>query len=274
MALKDGMVKAGVGLGIVSFVLILLTTALPYWRVSDPVASDPFMSQIKSVEGLWIRCTSSYHEYYSCDWYDTALIGLPAYINGFRALMVVAMIASFAGFIMSIFGLSCLSALEDESRNKRMLVLAAGGVQITAGLMTCLCVSWYASEVVREFNNTLLQDTRQIAFTFGSCLYLGWIAFAVSVAAGCLLLCCHLRSDDDDDRGIYKPTTTNNIPMNRPYQVNSTPIYTKNTYEEKRRRSREYSREARNSRNYDEDRTRSYNHHHSEKTSSKDDGYV
>jgi len=270
MALKDGIVKAGVGLGLISFVLTLVVTALPYWRVSDAVASDPFMSQIRSVEGLWIRCTATYKEYYTCDGYDTALIGLPAYITGFRALMVVSMIATFGGFIMSIFGLSCLSALDDEDRNKRLVVLAAGSVHIVAGCVTCLCVSWYAAEVVREFNDPLFGATQTIKFTFGSCLYLGWIATCISLAAGCMMLCCHLRSGDDD-RGMYKPTTTTqSVPMmnRQPYPVNNTPIYTKNTT----RRSQEYL-----PRDYDYDRNRSNEHRSSsrvDKIPSNQDGYV
>jgi len=251
MALNDGIVKMCVAVGMVTTLLTLLTCGMPYWRVSDQVSSESYMRSIWAVEGLWIRCTSNM-EMYSCDTYDTTMIGLPRYITGFRALMVVSVIFSFAGSFMSVFGMRCFQALEDDSPHKRYVVLGSGGCHIVAGGLTLLCVSWYAAEVVKEFSNPLYDD-RSLKYTFGVCLYLGWLASVLSLLAGFLLVCCHIRSDEGEDtRGRYKPPMTSNIPMTQAYVQNNAPIYTRG--EPQGRRSRRYSENSRRySTNYQDD---------------------
>ena len=82
-------------------------------------------------------------------------------------------------------------------------------------------MSWYASEVVKEYNNPFYEDN-PIKYTFGSCLYIGWIATLTSLIAGCPMLCCHLAGDNEDDRGRYKPPRggASAMPMaTRPYNT-------------------------------------------------------
>ena len=63
-------------------------------------------------------------------------------------------------------------------------------------------------------------------YTFGVCLYLGWLASVLALVSGCLLLCCHISSGDEDTRGRYKPPqqtpykppqVRSNIPMTQDY---------------------------------------------------------
>ena len=94
------------------------------------------------------------------------------------------------------------------------------------GVLTGLCVSWYAAEVIREFHDPIKNELNQIKFTFGVCLYLGWIAAGVSLATGSLLFCCHISAGDNGDRGTYhyKPPVAANLQMNRshPQQFSNT----------------------------------------------------
>jgi len=54
----------------------IFTTAFYEWRRNSPQSSDAFLSQTYIVEGLWVRCTSSFPGQTVCDQYDVALIGV------------------------------------------------------------------------------------------------------------------------------------------------------------------------------------------------------
>ena len=62
--------------GIINLVLVLIVTILPQWRVNSVVASQPNLNYLQIKEGLWIRCSGYPNQYFTCDMYDSSIIGL------------------------------------------------------------------------------------------------------------------------------------------------------------------------------------------------------
>ncbi|XP_076805475.1 claudin-1-like isoform X4 [Clavelina lepadiformis] len=185
---SQGLIHASVLLGFVSMILIVVVVIMPEWRVNSVVASDAYMRGVRAKEGLWVRCTNYQNNYFTCDMYDTPIFGLAAYLNAFRALMIIALLASVAGVICSALGMRCATIIEEDSKSKRWTIMIGGVCHIVAGSLTGICVSWYAAEVVREFNYPYNQQ--QLSYTFGACLYLGWVVMVLSLICGILMTCC------------------------------------------------------------------------------------
>ena len=62
--------------GLINLVLVLIVTILPQWRVNSPVSSQPNFNYLRVIEGLWIRCSGHQSQYFTCDTYDSSIIGL------------------------------------------------------------------------------------------------------------------------------------------------------------------------------------------------------
>jgi len=76
--------------------------------------------------------------------------------------------------------------------------------RLISGVLTCVCVSWYAAEVVREYYSPYYQ-TQKLRYTLGACLYVGWVASVFSLIAGGLMACCSCFAKPVDQTGQYKP---------------------------------------------------------------------
>ena len=64
------------GLGLVNLVLVLVVLIMPEWRVNAPVESQPNMNFFRIKEGLWLRCSGYQNQFFSCDMYNSSIIGL------------------------------------------------------------------------------------------------------------------------------------------------------------------------------------------------------
>ena len=68
-------------------------------------------------QGIWWNCMFYSTGQWHCDDFDRFFIGLPAELQTARALMIIACLMGFLGYVMSNFGLSCSSFMTDESGN-------------------------------------------------------------------------------------------------------------------------------------------------------------
>ena len=73
---SDVIINISGAAGVVNLVLVLIVTILPQWRVNSPVASQPNLNYLRIKEGLWIRCSGYPNQYFTCDMYDSSIIGL------------------------------------------------------------------------------------------------------------------------------------------------------------------------------------------------------
>ena len=56
-----------------------------------------------------------------------------AYLNAFRAFMIIALLASVGGVVCSALGMRCTTILEEEGKGKRWVVISGGICHIVAG---------------------------------------------------------------------------------------------------------------------------------------------
>lgn len=70
------MINISAVLGLINIVFVLIVLILPEWRVNAPASSQPNLQYIRYKEGLWLRCSGFQNEYFSCDRYDSSIIGL------------------------------------------------------------------------------------------------------------------------------------------------------------------------------------------------------
>uniref|UniRef100_F6PSB3 Claudin n=1 Tax=Ciona intestinalis TaxID=7719 RepID=F6PSB3_CIOIN len=219
-AVSYGLINISAVLGVLSSLMMLIILILPEWRINSVVASEINMSMVRAREGIWIRCVSYSNAYWNCDTFDVSLIGLPAYLNAFRALMIIGFIASLGGVVCSVLGMRCASVVDEESKAKRWIVIIGGLCHIAAGVLTGICVSWYAAEVVWEYYSPYYQ-TQKLKYTLGACLYVGWIAMLFALVAGCLMTCCACCNKPADSTNTYSYNPAKLQAPNHSYPGNS-----------------------------------------------------
>uniref|UniRef100_A0A3Q4HX37 Claudin n=1 Tax=Neolamprologus brichardi TaxID=32507 RepID=A0A3Q4HX37_NEOBR len=105
----------GFALAIIGFVGIIVTCALPMWRVSAFIGANIVTAQI-IWEGLWMTCVMQSTGQMQCKIYDS-LLALPQDLQAARALVVIAIMVSFIGVIVGIVGGKCTNFVE-EPRSK------------------------------------------------------------------------------------------------------------------------------------------------------------
>ncbi|XP_076805472.1 claudin-1-like isoform X1 [Clavelina lepadiformis] len=193
--------RAALLLGTPTIFLIAFVVGAPYWKSSAIWGSITTITNIWEFQGIFLQCvktgagqgTIQCYQIYTTignsggqqSGYDALIY---PYLNAFRALMIIALLASVAGVICSALGMRCATIIEEDSKSKRWTIMIGGVCHIVAGSLTGICVSWYAAEVVREFNYPYNQQ--QLSYTFGACLYLGWVVMVLSLICGILMTCC------------------------------------------------------------------------------------
>nr|XP_004225520.2 claudin-15-like isoform X1 [Ciona intestinalis] len=215
---SNGIRTASTCLAFLSLVMFAFVLGAPYWRTTANWGSVSAITNIWEFEGLFLTCVKSGGGQGTSQCYQmTAFMGagttsngfnsgyvgtIYTYLNAFRALMIIGFIASLGGVVCSVLGMRCASVVDEESKAKRWIVIIGGLCHIAAGVLTGICVSWYAAEVVWEYYSPYYQ-TQKLKYTLGACLYVGWIAMLFALVAGCLMTCCACCNKPADSTNTY-----------------------------------------------------------------------
>nr|XP_009862221.1 claudin-1-like isoform X3 [Ciona intestinalis] len=194
-------------IGGISSIMIAFVLAAPFWKQTLSQDSLQIYNTLYGFQGMWMNCL------FSAGRIQCIQVGLVpsfysngsdvyAYLNAFRALMIIGFIASLGGVVCSVLGMRCASVVDEESKAKRWIVIIGGLCHIAAGVLTGICVSWYAAEVVWEYYSPYYQ-TQKLKYTLGACLYVGWIAMLFALVAGCLMTCCACCNKPADSTNTY-----------------------------------------------------------------------
>ncbi|XP_067309295.1 claudin 15-like a [Pseudorasbora parva] len=190
---------------LVGWVVTGLAVANDYWKISS-VQGTVIVSN-RLYENLWHACGEDSTGKANCQDFQS-LLALPVHIQAGRALTIIALVLGLVGIILSTMGLKCIKigSRTDESKGKTMLI---GGIFfIIAGLCTIVAVSWYAAQIVAEFNDPFYGGVR---FELGTGLYIGWAGAALCILGGAFLCTACERVSKGKDKGAYytggKPKT-------------------------------------------------------------------
>ncbi|XP_051522334.1 claudin-15-like [Myxocyprinus asiaticus] len=173
-----------------------------YWRVSS--FSGSVITSVWYYQNLWQACAEQSSGISNCREFES-LLALPVHIQTCRALMIIALILGLLSVILSILGLKCTKMGSMTEQTKGKMALMAGVLFILSGLCVLIAVSWYATQVIQEFNNPLNGGIR---YELGTGLYLGWSAGGLVLLGG-VFLCTSFKTSQSpaQSRGYNYSTT-------------------------------------------------------------------
>ncbi|KAL3970891.1 cathepsin L [Sarotherodon galilaeus] len=174
-----GLQILGVGLAVLGWIGNILICMLPLWKVSAFIGNNIVVAQT-IWEGLWMSCVVQSTGQMQCKVYDS-LLALPPDLQAARAMIVISILFSLFGLLLSVVGGKCTTCVGDK--------MAKARVAISAGFFFIL-------------SGALCLVTRR---ELGACLYVGWGAAGLLLIGGSLL-CCQCPSGDDRYSGPkYSP---------------------------------------------------------------------
>ncbi|KAG7224611.1 hypothetical protein INR49_011364, partial [Caranx melampygus] len=181
-SMSMGMEIVGIALGVLGFIIAIVTCALPMWKVTAFIGANIITAQT-IWEGLWMNCITQSTGQMQCKVYDS-LLALPQELQASRAMMIIAIILGVLGVMISIVGAKCTNCIEDEPSKAKVMIIA-GIFFILGGLLVLIPVSWTASVIIRDFYNPLLTNAQRREL--GASLYIGWGAAALLLIGGAML---------------------------------------------------------------------------------------
>lgn len=177
-----GMEIVGIALGVLGFLLTIVSTALPMWRVSAFIGANIITAQV-TWEGLWMNCVTQSTGQMQCKVYDS-LLALAQELQASRAMMVISIILGVLGVLISIVGAKCTNCIEDEAAKAKVMIIS-GIFFVLAGVLVIIPVSWSAHVIIRDFYNPILNNAQRREI--GASLYIGWASAALLLIGGAML---------------------------------------------------------------------------------------
>ncbi|CAM4600196.1 claudin-18 [Lepidochelys kempii] len=198
----------------------IAATGLDMWSTQD--LYDNPVTAVFQYQGLWRSCVRQSSGFTECRPYFT-ILGLPAMFQAVRALMIVGIVLGAIGLLVSIFALKCIRIGNMEDSAKANMTLTSGIMFIVAGLCAIAGVSVFANMLVTNFwmsTANMYQgsmQTIQTRYTFGSALFVGWVAGGLSLVGG-VMMCIACRGLVPEETN-YKAVSYNASGRNISYKT-------------------------------------------------------
>ncbi|KYO25605.1 claudin-1 [Alligator mississippiensis] len=202
---SGGLQLLGFILAFVGWIGIIVSTAMPQWKMSS-YAGDNLVTAQAIYEGLWMSCVTQSTGQMQCKIYDS-LLKLESSLQATRALMVSGILLGIIGVVVAMTGMKCMKCLEDDQVKKMRMAVLGGVILLIAGFAVLVATSWYGNKVARDFYNPFTPvNTR---FEFGQALFIGWAAAALTILGGAFLCCsCPRRETSYPPSRPYPKSTT------------------------------------------------------------------
>ncbi|XP_013872361.1 claudin 29 [Austrofundulus limnaeus] len=186
-----GLQILAVTLAVLGWVGNILICMLPLWKVSAFIGNNIVVAQT-IWEGLWMSCVVQSTGQMQCKVYDS-LLALPPDLQAARAMIVISILFSLFGLLLSVVGGKCTTCIDDEAAKARVCI-SAGGFFLLSGALCLVTVSLPANTIIKDFYNPMVPDAQRREL--GACLYVGWGAAGLLLIGGALL-CCQCPSGGD-----------------------------------------------------------------------------
>ncbi|XP_007552465.1 PREDICTED: claudin-4-like [Poecilia mexicana] len=177
-----GLQILGIALGIIGWIGVIISCALPQWRVTAFIGSNIVTSQT-IWKGIWMECVVQSTGQMQCKVYDS-MLALEQDLQAARALVIISILVGILALLLAIAGGKCTNCIEDE-RAKTKVCITAGVMFIISGLLCIIPVSWTASTIIREFYSPFVNNSQKMEI--GASLFIGWGASALLILGGGLL---------------------------------------------------------------------------------------
>lgn len=186
-----GLQILGVGLAVLGWIGNILICMLPLWKVSAFIGNNIVVAQT-IWEGLWMSCVVQSTGQMQCKVYDS-LLALPPDLQAARAMIVISILFSLFGLLLSVVGGKCTTCVGDKMAKARVAI-SAGFFFILSGALCLVTVSLPANTIIKDFYNPMVPDAQRREL--GACLYVGWGAAGLLLIGGSLL-CCQCPAGDN-----------------------------------------------------------------------------
>ncbi|KAL2095390.1 hypothetical protein ACEWY4_010109 [Coilia grayii] len=177
-----GLEIGGISLGLIGWIIAIVTCALPMWKVTAFVGANIITAQT-IWEGLWMNCVVQSTGQMQCKVYDS-MLALSSDMQAARAMTIIAIILGVLGVLIAIMGAKCTNCIEDEASKAKTMIFA-GVMFIIAGILVLIPVSWTADQTIKDFYNPLVPATTRREL--GASLYIGWASAALLIFGGIML---------------------------------------------------------------------------------------
>ncbi|XP_063317000.2 claudin-15-like [Pelmatolapia mariae] len=151
-----------------------------YWKVST-FSSGTVISQRHS-ENLWHACVENSAGIAKCR--DFESLALPIHVQACRALMIICLLLGLGSMIVALLGLKCIKIGSNTDQSKAKIATIGGILSFLAGLCCMIAASWYAAEVIKDFNDPFHGGLK---FELGTGLYIGWTGAILAMLGGAFL---------------------------------------------------------------------------------------
>ncbi|XP_067112983.1 claudin-4-like [Osmerus mordax] len=184
-------------LSLLGWGLVIVTSVLPFWRVTAFVGSN-IITAVIIWEGIWMTCASQSTGVVQCKPYDS-MLALSSDLQAARALISFAIVIGAVGLLLAFVGGKCTRFLDEAAGKAKVKVSLAAGVTLAVtGLLCLIPTSWTAGTVVRQFYSVATDTERR---ELGACLYMGFGAAILLILGGGLFIFTSLpRKDDEEDK--------------------------------------------------------------------------
>ncbi|XP_032368002.1 claudin a [Etheostoma spectabile] len=176
-----GFQMMGTALCIIGWIGVIVTCALPQWKVTAFVGQNIVTAQT-TWEGIWMTCVVQSTGQMQCKVYDS-MLALSSDLQAARALTIISVLLGVFGILLSLAGGKCTNCVEDESA-KAKIGVTSGVIFIIAGVLCLVPVCWTANTIIQNFYSPMLgPDKREL----GASLFIGWGAAGLLILGGALL---------------------------------------------------------------------------------------
>ncbi|KAL7844350.1 hypothetical protein SRHO_G00228890 [Serrasalmus rhombeus] len=207
-----GLQMLGAALGIIGWIGVIITCALPMWRVTAFIGSNIVTSQI-SWEGIWMSCVVQSTGQMQCKVYDS-MLALSSDLQAARALTVISIVVGLMGIFLAMAGGKCTNCVEDE-KSKAKVAVTAGVVFIISGVLCLIPVCWTAQTIIQDFYNPMLNQAQKREL--GAALFIGWGAAALLIIGGGLLCSSCPPKDNSPYTAKYNAARSASAPSTKDY---------------------------------------------------------
>ncbi|XP_063759623.1 claudin i [Eleginops maclovinus] len=187
-----------VTLGVLGLIGTIVCCAIPGWKVSSFTGSTIVTAQ-STQEGLWTSCVVQSTGQQQCKNFDSLLV-LSSFLQAARAMTIISCMLTGLSLLILFCGADFTTCIENKDVKPKISLVSGIGM-ILAGLLLIIAVSWFAHNVVRDFNNPLVASSQKKEL--GPCIFVGWVAGILLLLAGGLTCCFSRRSSSSGGTAKY-----------------------------------------------------------------------